>query len=93
MSSKGFPCWLTSGDFFLDIVNLIAILGLAWSSSEFLDSTTPNSPGLNSSHAALPQAQHADMERLRERERLVEQLKMQYHLAQKLLEPQEDRGR
>lgn len=34
---------------------------------------------------ANAEAQHADMERLRERERLVEQLKMQYHLAQKLL--------
>ena len=55
-----------------------------------LDNTTPNSPGHNSSHTALPQAQHADMEQLRERERLVDQLKMQYHLAQKLLEPQED---
>lgn len=34
---------------------------------------------------ANAEAQHADVERLRERERLVEQLKMQYHLAQKLL--------
>ena len=83
---------------------VIAILGLAWFSLKLLDSTTPNSPGLSSLHAALPQVQHADMERLREREnadmerlrereRLVEQLKMQYHLAQKLPDTQEDRGR
>ena len=44
-----------------------------------------------SSHFPFSEAQGTELKRLREREKLWEQLKMQYHLANKLPEPQSQR--